>query len=68
MNQCQEDSLTSHKQVTTEEELQEKWTEHPSEFVQSVLAYRREKVRRGEGFRTVAEINAEIERGRGHTD
>ena len=36
------------EQVTTEEELQEKWKDHPSPFVQNVLQYRCEKAQRGE--------------------
>lgn len=55
-------------QVTTEEELQEKWKDHPSPFVQAALAYRREKIGRGERFLTVDEINAEVERRRGYAD
>ena len=69
MSEHKADSATlREEQVTTEDELQEKWKDHPSPSVQGVLEYRREKIRRGEPFRTVEEINAEIERRRGYTD
>lgn len=46
--------------MTTEEELQEKWKDHPSPFVQGVLEYRRAKVQNGEKLLTLDEINREV--------
>ena len=50
--------------VTTEEELQEKWKDHPSEFVQNVLAYRRKKIALGDPLLTLDEIRREVARRR----
>lgn len=52
------------REVTTEEELQEKWSGHPSPFVQKVLRYRRNRLARGEKFLTVEEINRRVRQAR----
>lgn len=50
--------------VQSEADLQEKWRDHPSEFVQGVLQHRRESVKQGRRFLTMDEINREVARRR----
>lgn len=52
------------ERVTTEEELQEKWKNYSSPFVQSVLEWRRVQSAGGAEFLTLDEINGEVARRR----
>ena len=65
MSEHKTDALPLREQrVTTEEELHEKWKDHPAPFVQSVLKWRREHAARGGEFLTVDEVNREVARRR----
>ncbi len=50
--------------VTTEAELFEKWSSHPSPFVQSVLRDRRERLQRGECLPSKQDLDREVRRAR----
>lgn len=45
------------QEVTTEEELQEKWADHPSPVVDTILSARVERRRKRQPFLSLDEIN-----------
>lgn len=61
-------AMLREEQVTTEEELHEKWKNHPSPFVQGVLEWRRKHAADGGEFLTLDEINREVARRRGRDE
>jgi len=56
------------QEVTTEEDLQDKWSGHPSPLVDSVLSARRERERKRQPFLSIDEVNKLLGRDDGDED